>query len=112
MAGFERSRKTPGSGPGAAAGRPLIRSSGSAELFRNALEHYRQAAGTTRQAWLLEAIVRAGRGVASNTDVLDAADREVMNSIRDRYRAFSKDGQLPTVNTYADAHLLLKHLSF
>jgi hypothetical protein len=35
-----------------------------------------------------------------------------MNSIRDRYRAFSNDRQLPTVSTYADAHLLLKQLFF
>jgi hypothetical protein len=112
MAGFESSRKTPSSGPALPAARPPARHSGSAELFRNALENYRKAAGTARQAWLMEAIVRAGRGVAYNTDQLDAADREIMNSIRDRYRAFSNDRQLPTVSTYADAHLLLKQLFF
>jgi hypothetical protein len=111
MAEFDRSRKT-GNGPSGSAARPVIRSAGSAELFRNALEQYRRAAGTARQAWLMEAIVRAGRGVAWNTDPLDAEDRDVMNAIRDRYRAFSKGEEMPSVTTYADAHALLKQLFF
>lgn len=82
------------------------------ELFRTALREYEEATGSTRQAWLIEAVIRTGRGVARNTAPLDKADREILEAIKTRYRAFAKTDTLADVATYADAHAMLKALFF
>lgn len=82
------------------------------ELFRSALREYQQATGSTRQAWLIEAVIRTGRGVARNATPLDKAEREILEAIKVRYRAFAKTDSLPDVATYADAHAMLKALFF
>ncbi|HEX4892530.1 MAG TPA: hypothetical protein VFV47_04530 [Hyphomicrobiaceae bacterium] len=82
------------------------------ELFRTALREYQEATGSPRQAWLIEAVIRTGRGVATNMLPLDKGDREIVEAIKTRYRAFAKTDTLPAVVTYADAHAALKALFF
>jgi hypothetical protein len=91
--------------------RPVLQPRTPVELFREALRAYDGAAGSKRQAWLIEAVIRTSRGVATNPAPLGAEDKASMTAIRDNYRALADDLDRK-LGTYADAAALLRALFF
>jgi hypothetical protein len=82
------------------------------EIFEASLLAYAEATGTTRQAWMLEAVIRTSRGIANDSAVLDSRAREVLEEIKFRYRAFHPQEPVKPIRTFADAHAFLKELFF
>jgi hypothetical protein len=91
---------------------PLLDAVDLRRAFCVALRDYAEAAGTTGQPRLLEAIIRTSRGVANDHSEMCRADRQIIHSILDRYRALHPHHLNLDVSTHAEAHSALQLLFF
>lgn len=80
--------------------------------FTNALRAYVDAEGGTRQAKLIEAVIRTSRGVHNDDSVLQREDRAALEAIAARYRLFASVELPAFTRSHSDARNLIKSLFF
>jgi hypothetical protein len=80
--------------------------------FLGAVRAYASAAGSNRQAWLLEAVIRTSRTIATDSGALPEDIHQALIGIQDRFQILRpQKTQLPLAN-YSDARKLIMALFF
>ena len=109
---FGRMRQVGSAGIPQSARKRVQRMASPLDLFQQALRAYGDPSQTSRQAWLIEAVLRTSRGVADVTVPLEPRDLEILVMIRRKYQPFAKGLKLPRLERYTDAYFMLRRLFF
>ncbi|HEX4892458.1 MAG TPA: hypothetical protein VFV47_04165 [Hyphomicrobiaceae bacterium] len=105
-------RQVPVTGLSQTAGLLALKHSHALERFRKALQSYEETAGTARQAYAIEGVIRTSPGIAENRSSIDEDDMRPLLAIRERYRAYAGRAVSLELTCYADAYAMLRAVFF